>query len=100
MATKDDGSTGNAKDITLHDVVEHMQNMEQRLSGEMKDLSTKFDDVGRSLIGRMDRLTIRLSMVETNLLERMDALEEDLTATMKDTMKIRQHVGMVSTDDI
>ncbi len=30
----------------------------------------------------------------------MDALDEDLTATMEDTLKIRQHVGMAHADEM
>ena len=30
----------------------------------------------------------------------MDALEEDLTAVIKDTMKIRRHVGLVNAEGI
>ncbi|MBI2117754.1 hypothetical protein HYT95_02545, partial [Candidatus Peregrinibacteria bacterium] len=38
--------------------------------------------------------------VERRLTERIDALDEDLTATMKDLLRTRQFVGMpVATED-
>ena len=80
-AQKDDG-----KDITLKDVVVHMQHMEQRLNAKLEEHDKKFD-----------RLQKTMGTLETNLTQRMDTLEEDLTATMKETYSIRQHVGMAAT---
>ena len=96
------------KSITLRDVVVHMQGMEQRLTkridgtdARVGSLTTRVD----TLTTRVDTLTTKVDKLEVNLTKRIDSLERDLTtrmdslgedliATLKDTIKIRQHVGM------
>ena len=83
--------TDGTPEITLRDVILHMQHMEQRLMTLISANTTAIQKIDHRLTARMDKL-------EYNLTIRMDALEEDLTATMKDTFLIRQHVGL-STED-
>ena len=84
--------------ITLRDVVVHMGHMGQRLTTEMKNmeqrLTKKIDDVDAKLSRRIDSLDAGLNSRMDILEERIDALDVDLTATIKDTIVIRRHVGM------
>jgi hypothetical protein len=80
-----------AKDITLKDVVVHMQHMEQRLTSAI-------DQNSRDIRHVEAKLTTRIDSLEDTLTRRMDALE-DLTATIQDTVKIRRHVGMALPDE-
>lgn len=41
----------------------------------------------------------RIDIFETNVTQRFDALDEDLTATIKDTLMIRRHVGIPVPDE-
>lgn len=85
MPNDDGQQNGGTKDITLKDIVVHMQSMGQRLSGDMKKMER--------------RLNIRIDTLEERLTTRIDALDEDLTATMQDGLKIRKHVGMAVDED-
>ncbi|MSR87109.1 hypothetical protein EXS70_02965 [Candidatus Peribacteria bacterium] len=78
------------KSVTLRDVVVHMQGMEQRLTKRIDGVDVR---VSRVDIG-LTKLDNRLTEVEERLTTRIDALDEDLTATIMDTVKIRKHVGM------
>jgi hypothetical protein len=86
---------GDGKDITLRDVIIHMQHMEQRLSaaiaGNTAAIAGNAKDI-RSLNGRLD-------VLEENLTHRIDTLEEDLHVTIKDMLGIRRHVGMGIPED-
>lgn len=62
-----------AQDITLKDVIIHIQHLGQRLDKRIDDLE--------------ERLTTRIV-----------ALEEDLTVTMHDVMFIKRHVGIPVPD--
>lgn len=84
---KKSGVNGNGTDITLQDVVVHVEHMGQRLSSEVKQLSSEMKNMEKRLSSRMDGMEKRLT-------EHIDALDEDLTATMQDTVRIRAHVGM------
>lgn len=77
-------------ETTLRDVIVHMVHMEQRLSARI-DANTASIQV---LTVHVDTLTKRMDIFEKVFTERMNALEEDLTATMRDTIVIRGHVGM------
>ncbi len=103
VGRKDNQSKGDAKDITLRDVVVHMEHMEQRLTSKIDEvdqrLSSKIEGVDQRLSSKLDGVGHRIDTLELNLTARIDALEEDLTATMKDTYSIRKHVGMVAADD-
>jgi len=83
MITKND-QFADSKDITLRDVVVHMQNMEQRLSSKIDENTQRINENTHAI---------------QNLEIRIDVLKEDLTATIKDTIKIRKHVGIASVDD-
>jgi len=81
--------------ITLRDVITHIQGVEQSLSAKIdgvdRRLSAKIDNNTRAIEGNtMDIRDLRI---------RIDALEEDLTATIKDTMKIRRHVGIAVEEE-
>lgn len=87
------------KDITLHDVIAHMNNMHQ-------DLSKRIGDLEVGLGARIDqnsadirKLNIKIDDLEMRLTQRIDALYEDLTATIMDTIKIKKHVGMAVSDE-
>lgn len=76
--------------ITLRDVVIHMQHMEQRLSEKIDANTVSI----RLLKIEVYDLKTKVNDLEDTFTSRMDALDEDLVATMKDTMGIRKFVGM------
>lgn len=78
------------KRITLHDVIAHIENMGQRLEHRIDSLEIRLN---RFEI-RLDGIDRRLNEMEQRLTARMDALEEDLTATMKDVFLIQKRVGL------
>ena len=84
-----------ANEITNKVLLEHIQGMEKRMRTDFKT-----DLVGMEKRMRVDfktdlgDLKKELKQTESNLTERINALEEDLTATMHDTIRIRRHVGM------
>ena len=80
---KKNGTKRGTGGITLSDVVVHMEHMEQRLSSRITGTEIE-----------MKGMRIEMKGMEERLTERIDAVEEDLTATMQDTMRIRAHVGM------
>lgn len=78
-------------DITLRDVITHMQGMELRINARMERLER-----------RLESMEQRMTSVEANirdLTDRMDALDEDLAATMKDIRIIRVHVGIPVSEE-
>ncbi len=89
-------TTGKVKAITLRDVIVHMNNIEQRLSAKIGENTQGIKENTVS----MHRLEGRVDVLGENLTTRMDALEEDLTAVIKDTMKIRRHVGLVNAEEL
>jgi predicted nucleic acid-binding Zn-ribbon protein len=99
MATKKPRKGSKPKDITLHDVMAHMTDIEQRLSTKIeqnsKDIVQNSSDIRRV----ETNLSNKIDGVEQALTNRIDALEEDLMAVMKDTIKIRRHVGMAVPND-
>ena len=78
------------KDISLRDVVIHMTGMEQRLSAEITSIRKATESNTKEIRAN----AVAIQDVKETLTQRIDALEEDLTATILDTVKIRQHVGM------
>jgi hypothetical protein len=90
-STQNDG-----KDITLYDVMAHLQGMKVDMRNMEARLSTKIDT---QISASESRLSIKIDTMETHLTQRLDALEEDLVATMKDTRHIRQHVGIANPDE-
>lgn len=68
-----------SQDITLRDVITHIQAVRNEVRDMEKRLSKKIDANTNAIV---------------TLTQRIDALEEDLTATIQDTVKIRRHVGM------
>lgn len=84
----------NVKDISLRDVVMHMTGMEQRLSRGIETNTKEIAAVEQRLSAKIETNTRAIQDVKETLTRRIDALEEDLTATILDTVKIRQHVGM------
>jgi len=82
--------TKEPKDITNTVLLEHMHGMEQRLSKKI-DVNTKSIDANSKSIKGLAQC---MDTLETHLTERIDALDEDITATIRDTVKIRRHVGM------
>ena len=92
---KSTGQNTGDTDITLRDVVGHMQSMEQRLKNEMqvmeKRLLAKIEENTKGIVKNTEAIQA--------LGVRIDVLDEDLTATIKDTIKIRQRVGMATVDD-
>ncbi|OGJ56941.1 hypothetical protein A3H22_04395 [Candidatus Peribacteria bacterium RIFCSPLOWO2_12_FULL_55_15] len=87
---KKNGTKRGTGGITLSDVVVHMEHMEQRLSSRIT--GTEIEMKGMRI--EMKGMRIEMKGMEERLTERIDAVEEDLTATMQDTMRIRAHVGM------
>lgn len=90
------------KGITIRDVIVHMQHMEQRL---LKGIGESTSGIVANTIA-IRNVEKRLANVETELIEtrehltaRINALDEDLTATIRDAVKIRRHVGMAVPDE-
>lgn len=85
------------KGITLRDVVVHVDHMGQRLSSQMTGMEKRMGGMEKRMGGmerKIDVNTIAIADLKKTLTERIDALDEDLTATMQDTLRIRAHVGM------
>jgi hypothetical protein len=91
--------TDGPPEITLKDVIVHMEHMEQRLSGQINELFGITGEINTKIDALERKLTIRMNTLERTLTERIDALEEDLTATMKDTIVIRKHVGIYNGEE-
>lgn len=67
-----------------------MSRMEQRLTARLD----KHDAMFIANTAATERVRTTVLDVEERLTTRINALEEDLTATMVDTIKIRTFVGM------
>lgn len=78
------------KNITLRDVIVHIQAMKGEVLQKIGSLEKRVGGLER----KMDGLERRMDGMEERLTQRIDALEEDLTATMRDALRIREHVGM------
>ncbi len=89
----DTTTTGDA-DITLRDVVNHMGHMKQELLGKMTEIQKQLSDEIASHKKETRTMGVSLHERMDDLENRMDALDEDLTATIKDTLVIRKHVGI------
>jgi len=90
-------TTRGKKGITLRDVVAHIQAMKGEVLLKIGGLEKRMGGLEKRMDGlekRMDGLSGDMKSMETRLTERIDALEEDLTATMQDTVRIRAHVGI------
>lgn len=85
----------NDEEITLRDVLRHMQHGFTRLEGKV-DANTKGIEANAKAIEK-NRLAV--DKLRNDLTARIDALEEDLTATIRDTVQIRRHVGMPVADE-
>lgn len=104
MATK---RSKGKKSITLRDVISHIQGVKTELSTDMKQmeqrLTKRIDNVETGLTKRIDgvekSLSTRINEVESNLSDRIDGLGKDIDVTMRDTIKIRQHVGIAVPDE-
>lgn len=85
----DDHKFGDAKDITLRDVIVHIQHMEQLLSAKIdknsQDIHVNTQDI-RANTRATERNSFGISentAVIQDLGLRIEALDEDLTATVK-----------------
>lgn len=83
--------------ITLRDVVIHVGHMGQQLSAEIQGVKADVTGLKADVAGLktdVQGIKVEMKQMEQRLTQRIDALDEDLTATIKDTIRIRQHVGM------
>lgn len=89
-------------DITLRDIVAHMRGMEKRLSdridGNAKGIQSNAEAI-RANASAIKANASAIHHLEGTMNRRFDSLEEDLYATMNDTITIRKHVGMSVVDD-
>lgn len=92
---KDNSTAGNPQDITLRDVIMHVQNMQQQLLSNIEDVELRLS----SAIAENTKGIAENTSAIRKLSIRIDTLEEDLTATITDTMKIRRHMGMAVPDE-
>ncbi len=79
-----------------------MQHMERRLVAKIDGLDARTGGLETrmgNLENRMGSLETKMEDLKVTLIRRMDSLEEDLTATMKDSLTIRRHVGMTLPDE-
>lgn len=82
-----------ARRITLRDVINHMEHMEQRLSARLDAHDQRFNAIDRQFTDvkvQVQHLNVRIDRLETRII----ALDEDLTATMGDIVFIRKHIGI------
>jgi len=78
------------KDITLRDVVRHIQGVKQGLQKEIRELRGEVKEVNGNLHG----LERRVEEGFREAKEHREAPQEDLVATMRDIVSIRRHVGL------
>ncbi len=89
------------KGITLRDVIVHLQGVSEQLLSKIEGNTHSIAENTASIAQNTASIaqnTIEIKSLRTEMNQRFDALEEDLTATMNDTVKIRQHVGMAMLD--
>ena len=93
--TKD--ASQNNGNITLHDIVAHIQSvksdmrgMEKRLSRRIDVLEEKTDQRFASTERRLDTIDRKFEEID----ERFNAVDEDLRAIGKDVRAIKLHTGM------
>lgn len=92
--------------ITLRDILAHIGHMGQRIH-RMEDGMKRMEknlgariEANTTSIQAFDRkFDVRIDDLEEHLTRRIDALDEDLTATIMDTITIRKHVGMPVPED-
>ena len=94
MPQKKNNAKRGKKDITLRDVVVHVGHMGQRLSSEVKSMEKRLSSRMDGMEKKIETNTVAIADLKKTLTERIDALDEDLTATRKDSLRIRQFVGM------
>ena len=94
MPSKKNNEKRGKRDLTLRDVVVHVGHMGQQLSSEMKNMEKRLSSRMDGMEKKIETNTTAITDLKKTLTERIDALDEDLTATMKDSLRIRQFVGM------
>lgn len=88
--------------ITLRDVITHISHVGQRvhrIEERMTCVEKGMDGMEKRLDAKIERNTIAIQDLKEHLTRRIDALDEDLTATIMDTITIRKHVGMPVPED-
>ena len=77
-------------EITNKVLLEHMQGIKYELKQEMKDMKQEIHGVKSDL----SRLEQKVDRGFEEASQHRQALQEDLTATIQDTINIRRHIGM------
>lgn len=83
------------QEITLHDIVAHIQGVQKTMRGMEQRLSERIDVNQKAIHTLEENMNSRFDAVD----RRFDSLEEDLYATMTDTITIRKYVGMPVPSD-
>jgi predicted nucleic acid-binding Zn-ribbon protein len=97
-------------DITLRDVIAHIQAVRSDMHAMEKRLTKKIDSNAKAISANAKAISANAKAISANakaiadnkveiqnIGRRIDALDEDLTATIEDSVKIRQHVGIPVT---
>lgn len=77
-------------EITNKVLLQHMQEMKVELHQEIQSVRGDMRDMEKRLSKKIDANTNAI----VTLTEKVNALDEDLKATIHDTVKIRRYVGM------
>ncbi|OGJ59004.1 hypothetical protein A2635_03225 [Candidatus Peribacteria bacterium RIFCSPHIGHO2_01_FULL_51_9] len=90
-----------ADEITNKVLLEHIQGMKYEIQQEMKGMKQDMKDVKKEIQQEIRdvkkdvvRLEQKMDKGFEEAREHRQALQEDLVATMEDTVRIRRHVGM------
>jgi len=97
-------------DITLKDIVFHIQGVQKTMRGMEKRLSERIYGNSKGIQSNANAIKANAIAIKANysaihslkdsMNYRFDSLEEDLYATMTDSLTIRKYVGMpVPVDD-
>ena len=109
MSKKKRAIVGKKKSITLRDVIAHIQGVKNSLSEEIQGMKGEMQGMKGDIRGiKVDmhsmerRLSAKIDRNSEDIItlgNRVYALSEDLTATIRDTIKIRAHVGIPIAED-
>ena len=81
------------QDITLRDVITHIQAVRNDMGGMEKRISKKIDANAEAIAENKKAIVENKEEIQ-KLGRSITSLGEDLTATIQDTVSIRRHVGM------
>ena len=87
---KDDPTNG---DITLRDILDHIQGVQKSMRGMEKRLTERIDRNAKGIEGN----TLAIQRLEAHMLRRFSSIDEDIIALGMDIVTIKNHVGIPVT---